>query len=105
MLRDTTDRDLSVDVLGQRLPAPVLFAPIGAAGLITRDADIDVGAASAERGLPHILLSQGSSPMEATAAAMDTAYVTVTPSVTATTTCAASALGWFQPSRRLDPPL
>lgn len=70
MLRDTTDRDLSVELLGRRLPAPVLVAPIGAAGLITRDADIDVGAASAERGLPYILSSQGSSPMEATAAAM-----------------------------------
>lgn len=72
MLRDTSERDLSVELLGQRLPAPVLIAPIGAAGLITRDADIDVGAASAERNLPYILSSQGSSPMEATAAAMGT---------------------------------
>src|SRR5699024_5717503 len=70
MLRDTSDRDLSVEVLGQRLPAPVLVAPIGAAGLITRDADLDVGAAAAERGLPYILSSQGSSPREATAATM-----------------------------------
>src|SRR5699024_4895661 len=49
MLRHTADRGLAVDVLGQRLPAPVLVAPIGAGGLSTRDADIDVGAASAER--------------------------------------------------------
>lgn len=47
MLRDTTDRDLTVELLGRRLPAPVLVAPIGAAGLITRDADLDVGAAAA----------------------------------------------------------
>lgn len=73
MLRDTSDRDLSVELLGQRLPAPVLVAPIGAAGMITRHADIDVGAAAAKRGLPYILSSQGSSPMESTAAAMGSA--------------------------------
>lgn len=70
MLRDTASRDLSTTVLGQRLPAPLLVAPIGAAGLVRRDADLAVGRASAERGLPYILSSQGSSPMEATAAAM-----------------------------------
>lgn len=70
MLRDTSGRDLSVELFGRRLPAPVLVAPIGAAGLVTRDADIDVGAASAERGLPYIFSSQGSSPMETTAAVM-----------------------------------
>ncbi|HJC61200.1 MAG TPA: alpha-hydroxy-acid oxidizing protein [Candidatus Dietzia intestinigallinarum] len=73
MLRDTSERDLSVELFGRRLPAPVLVAPIGAAGLITRDADLEVGAAAAQRGLPYILSSQGSSPMEATAAAMGSA--------------------------------
>ena len=84
MLRDTSERDLSVELFGRRLPAPVLVAPIGAAGLITRDADLDVGAAAADRGLPYILSSQGSSPMEATAAAMDAASST------------GSAPRWFQ---------
>ena len=84
MLRDTSGRDLSVELFGRRLPAPVLVAPIGAAGLITRDADLDVGAAAAQRGLPYILSSQGSSPMEATAAAMDAA------------SSAGSAPRWFQ---------
>lgn len=73
MLRDTSERDLSIELFGRRLPAPVLVAPIGAAGLITRDADLEVGAAAAQRGLPYILSSQGSSPMEATAAAMGSA--------------------------------
>ena len=84
MLRDTSERDLSVELFGRRLPAPVLVAPIGAAGLITRDADLDVGAAAADRGLPYILSSQGSSPMEATVAAMDAASST------------GSAPRWFQ---------
>ena len=70
MLRDVADRDLSTTVLGTPLPAPLLIAPIGAAGLVRPDADVLVGAASAETGVPYILSSQGSSPMEETAAAM-----------------------------------
>jgi isopentenyl diphosphate isomerase/L-lactate dehydrogenase-like FMN-dependent dehydrogenase len=53
-----------------RLPAPLLVAPIGAAGLVRRGADEMVGAAASAVGLPYILSSQGSSPMEATARAM-----------------------------------
>lgn len=70
MLRNTSRRDLATTVLGQTLPAPVLVAPIGAAGLVRRDADLMVGRAAAERGIPYILSSQGSSPMEETARAM-----------------------------------
>ncbi|WP_413464436.1 alpha-hydroxy-acid oxidizing protein [Dietzia sp. PP-33] len=70
VLRDTAERDLSTQVLGKTLPAPVIVAPIGAAGLVRRHADVHVGRAAAERELPYILSSQGSSPMESTAAAM-----------------------------------
>jgi isopentenyl diphosphate isomerase/L-lactate dehydrogenase-like FMN-dependent dehydrogenase len=70
MLRDVSSRDLSVSLLGMRLPAPLLVAPIGAAGLVRRGADELVGAAASAVGLPYILSSQGSSPMEATARAM-----------------------------------
>ena len=70
MLRDVTDRDLSTTVLGTPLPVPLLIAPIGAAGLVRPEADLHVGAASAETGVPYILSSQGSSPMEETAAVM-----------------------------------
>ena len=70
MLRDVSSRDLSVSLLGMRLPAPLLVAPIGAAGLVRRGADEMVGAAASAVGLPYILSSQGSSPMEATARAM-----------------------------------
>ncbi len=70
MLRDVSTRDLSVELLGRRLPAPVLVAPLGAAGLVRRDADLLIGAAASEVGVPYILSNQGSSPMEATAAAM-----------------------------------
>ena len=70
MLRGTADRDLSTTVLGTPLPAPLLIAPIGAAGLVRDDADVLVGGAASDTGVPYILSSQGSSPMEETAAAM-----------------------------------
>ena len=70
MLRDVSSRELSVSLLGMRLPAPLLVAPIGAAGRVRRGADEMVGAAASAVGLPYILSSQGSSPMEATARAM-----------------------------------
>ena len=72
MLRDTSDRDLSTTVLGTAMPAPLLIAPIGAAGLVRRDADVLVGGAAADTGVPYVYSSQGSSPMEETAAAMGT---------------------------------
>ena len=70
MLRDVSSRDLSVSLLGMRLPTPLLMAPIGAAGLVRRGADEMIGAAASAVGLPYILSSQGSSPMEATARVM-----------------------------------
>jgi isopentenyl diphosphate isomerase/L-lactate dehydrogenase-like FMN-dependent dehydrogenase len=70
MLRDTTDRDLSTTVLGTPMSAPVLLAPVGAAGLVTRDADVLIGGGAADAGAPYILSCQGSAPMEETAAAM-----------------------------------
>ena len=70
MLRDVSSRDLSASLLGMRLPAPLLVAPSGAAGLVRRGADEMIGAAASAVGLPYILSSQGSSPMEATARTM-----------------------------------
>jgi lactate 2-monooxygenase len=70
MLRDVSDRDLSITMLGTRLATPVLLAPVGAAGLVVDRADVFIGGGAADAGVPYILSSQGSSPMEATAAAM-----------------------------------
>jgi isopentenyl diphosphate isomerase/L-lactate dehydrogenase-like FMN-dependent dehydrogenase len=70
MLRDTSARDLSTSVLGTPLAAPLLLAPVGAAGLVRRDADVLIGGGAADAGTPYILSCQGSSPMEETAAAM-----------------------------------
>jgi len=70
MLRDVSERDLTTTVLGTRLSAPLLLAPVGAAGLLREDADVLIGGGAADAGVPYILSSQGSSPMEETAAAM-----------------------------------
>ncbi|OBJ54299.1 alpha-hydroxy-acid oxidizing protein [Mycobacterium sp. 1423905.2] len=71
MLRDCSQRDLSVTLFGRRLPAPILVAPVGAAGLVHPQADVEIGAAAATLGLPYIFSNQGSAAMEDTAAAMD----------------------------------
>src|SRR5690348_13322796 len=47
MLRDVAERDLTTTVLGTPLRAPVLLAPVGAAGLVTRNADVEIGAGAA----------------------------------------------------------
>lgn len=73
LLPGKAQRDLSTELLGRRLPAPVLLAPVGAAGLVHRDSDLMIGSAAAELGLPYILSNQGCSPMEEVAAAMGSA--------------------------------
>jgi lactate 2-monooxygenase len=65
-----TQRDLSTTLLGQRLPSPVLLAPVGAAGLVARDSDLAVARAAAGLGTPYIVSNQGCSPMEDVARAM-----------------------------------
>lgn len=70
MARSAIDRDLSSTLLGTALSAPILLAPVGAAGLICEDADVLIGRGAAAAGIPYIFSNQGSSPMEETAAAM-----------------------------------
>jgi len=61
-------RDLSLDLLGRRLAAPVLLAPVGAAGLVRRDADLAVARAAAATATAYVVSNQASSPMEDVAA-------------------------------------
>lgn len=70
MLRDVSQRDLGIELLGRRLPAPLLLAPIGVLELAHREADHAVGRAAAALGLPFIFSNQASVPMEAVAASM-----------------------------------
>ncbi len=71
VLRDVSQRDLSVTFLGQTYPTPLLLAPIGVLEVAHPDADRAVAEAAASRGVPMVFSSQASVPMEACAAAME----------------------------------
>jgi lactate 2-monooxygenase len=64
MLRDVSERDPSVTLFGQRLPAPLLLAPIGVLELAHREADAAVARAARDVGVPMIFSNQASRPME-----------------------------------------
>jgi hypothetical protein len=52
MLRDISRRDLSVELFGARLPAPVLLAPIGVLSIVHPDAELTPDAVWAQGALP-----------------------------------------------------
>lgn len=70
MLRDVSQRDLSVDVLGARLPAPVLLGPVGVQGIVHPEAEVASGRAAAALGVPFILSTLSSRSIEEVAQAM-----------------------------------
>ena len=67
MLAGTAERDLSVEVLGLRSPVPFLLAPVGVLSIVHPDAELAVARASAATGVPMILSSAASTPLEAVA--------------------------------------
>lgn len=73
MLRDVSERDLSVELLGRRLPVPLLLAPIGVLELVHPEGDLEVARAAAAEGVPFVFSNQASRPMEECAAAMGSA--------------------------------
>ena len=64
MLAGHESRDLSVDVLGLKSPAPFLLAPIGVLSIAHEDAEAAVGRASASSGVPMILSGAATLPLE-----------------------------------------
>ncbi len=70
MLRDVSERQTSIELFGQQLPAPILTCPIGVLEIAHPEADLAVAQAAASLGVPMIFSSQASVPMEACAAAM-----------------------------------
>jgi isopentenyl diphosphate isomerase/L-lactate dehydrogenase-like FMN-dependent dehydrogenase len=69
-LRDVSRRDLGVEVLGRRIPAPFLLAPIGVQGILHRDGELAVARAARAHGVPFILSTVSSRTMEQVAEAM-----------------------------------
>jgi lactate 2-monooxygenase len=70
MLRNVSMRDTSVTLFGQKIPSPILLAPIGVLELAHRDADLAVAKAAAAVGIPYIFSNQASRPMEEVSSAM-----------------------------------
>ncbi|GLW27323.1 alpha-hydroxy-acid oxidizing protein [Actinoplanes regularis] len=70
MAAGAAGRDLSIELLGTRLPSALLLAPVGAGALMGRDSDLAIAAGAAATGTPYIFSNQGCNPMEETAAAM-----------------------------------
>ncbi len=68
MLRDVSERDTSIELFGQRLPAPLLASPVGVLDLAHKEADLAVARALKELGVPMIFSNQASVAMEDCAA-------------------------------------
>ncbi len=64
MLRDVSERDTSVELLGLTMPSPFMTAPIGVLELAHADADLAVARAAASEGVPMVISNQASTPME-----------------------------------------
>jgi lactate 2-monooxygenase len=72
MLRDTTVRDLSVSLFGQKYDSPLLFAPVGVQHIFHEDKEIGVAKIAAELNVPYIMSTASSSTIEEVAEASGT---------------------------------
>jgi lactate 2-monooxygenase len=70
MLRDVSQRDLSVELLGRTLPAPVLLGPVGVQGIIHPESDLASARAAASLAVPFVLSTLSSHSMEDVSLAM-----------------------------------
>jgi L-lactate dehydrogenase (cytochrome) len=70
VLVDTSHRDQSTSVLGQRLSTPLILAPTGLCGMAAPRGEILAARASLAAGIPFTLSSMSAVTIEATAAAV-----------------------------------
>jgi L-lactate dehydrogenase (cytochrome) len=54
VMRDVSDRDQAVEVLGQRLSMPVILAPVGLCGMFARRAEVQGARAAESAGVPFV---------------------------------------------------
>jgi len=64
MLAGNASRDISVEVLGLRSPAPFLLAPVGVLSIAHDEAEVGVAKASAASGVPMLLSSAATHSIE-----------------------------------------
>ncbi|WP_374191826.1 alpha-hydroxy-acid oxidizing protein [Spirosoma foliorum] len=70
MLRNVENPDLSIELFGQKLPSPILLAPIGVLEMAHPEADLAVARAAEATGIPYIFSNQASVSMEDCSAVM-----------------------------------
>ena len=87
MLRDVSRRTLDTDLLGTKLPAPVLLAPVGVQGIVHAEGEVATARAAAALGVPMVLSTASSKSMEEVAKALG------------------AGIGWFQLYWSKDPEL
>jgi len=68
MLAGNDQRDISVEVLGLRSPAPFLLAPVGVLSIAHEEAEVGVARAAASSGVPMVLSSAATHSIEEVAA-------------------------------------
>ncbi|KJA30193.1 hypothetical protein HYPSUDRAFT_268347 [Hypholoma sublateritium FD-334 SS-4] len=71
MLVNTSSRDLSTELCGHRIPASILFAPIGMNKLYHSHGELVPEKISRKLGLPYCLSTAASRPLEDVARAND----------------------------------
>lgn len=72
MLRGASERDVTVELFGARLPTPLMLAPVGVIGLCDVDGhgDLVTARASAATGVPMVASTLMQDPLEDVAAAL-----------------------------------
>ncbi|MFL5828043.1 MAG: lactate 2-monooxygenase [Thermoleophilaceae bacterium] len=70
MMRDIGVRDLSTEVLGTKMTAPVMLAPVGVQSIIHPEGEVAAARAAAELGVPMVLSTAASNTIEDVAAAL-----------------------------------
>jgi isopentenyl diphosphate isomerase/L-lactate dehydrogenase-like FMN-dependent dehydrogenase len=73
MLSGNRERDLSVEVLGTRSPAPFFLAPVGVLSIAHPEGELAAARGAAAEGIPYILSSAASHSIEEIAEAMGSA--------------------------------
>jgi L-lactate dehydrogenase (cytochrome) len=64
VLVDVGKRNLSVDLLGSKLKAPLILAPVGLCGLMRRDGEISAARAAQSSGIPYTLSTMSIASIE-----------------------------------------
>lgn len=70
VLCDTTKRDWSIELFGHRYETPIMVAPVGVQGILHPEGELEVARACASLGVPMVLSTVSSSPLEQVAEVM-----------------------------------